>query len=90
MAVPGMPMLTVEDNSVYRVEVNVDEKLAETVKTGMGVAVFIEALNKELAGKVTEVVPSIDPLSRSFLVKIAVSGNDLKNGHLRKGVHAGR
>jgi len=84
MAVPGMPMLTVEDNSDYRVEVKMDEKLAETVKTGMGVAVFIEALNKELAGRVTEVVPSIDPLSRSFLVKIAVSGKDLKNGHYAK------
>jgi len=84
MAVPGMPVLTVEDNSAYRVEVNVDEKLAETVKAGMEAAVFIEALNKELAGRVTEVVPSIDPLSRSFLVKIAVSDKDLKNGHFAK------
>lgn len=84
MAVPGTPVLTVEDNSAYRVEVNADEKLADTVKTGMEVAVFIEALNKELAGRVTEVVPSINPLSRSFLVKIAVSGKDLKNGHYAK------
>ena len=70
MAVPGAPLLTVEDNSAYRVEVNADEKLAGRVKTGMDVSVFIESLNRELAGKVTEVVPSIDPLSRSFLVKI--------------------
>ena len=84
MAVPGMPVLTVEDNSAYRVEVNVDEKLADTMKTGMEAAVFIGTLNREFAGKVTEVVPSIDPLSRSFLVKIAISGKDLKNGYFAK------
>ena len=84
MAVPGMQMLTVEDNSACRVEVNVDEKLADTVKTGMEAVVFIEALNKELHGKVTEVVPSIDAPSRSFLVKIAVSNKELKNGHFAK------
>ena len=84
MVVPGLPVLTVEDNSAYRVEVNADEKLAGTVKTGMEASVVIEALNKEFAGKVTEVVPSIDPLSRSFLMKIAVSGKDLKNGHYAK------
>jgi RND family efflux transporter MFP subunit len=84
MVVPGVPVLTVEDNSSYRVEVNVDEKLADTVKAGMEAAVFVEALDKELTGRVTEVVPSIDPQSRSFLVKIAVGGKDLKNGHYAK------
>ncbi|RPI36896.1 MAG: efflux RND transporter periplasmic adaptor subunit [Nitrospiraceae bacterium] len=81
MAVPGMPLLAVEDNSAYRIEVNVDEKMSGRVKAGMEVSVFIEALNRELSGKVTEVVPSIDPMSRSFLVKIALRGEDLKNGY---------
>ncbi len=81
MAVPGAPLLTVEDNSAFRVEVNADEKLSGTVKAGMAVSVFIDALNRELAGKVSEVVPSVDPMTRSFLVKIAISDKDLKNGY---------
>lgn len=81
MAMPGIPLLMVEDNSSYRLEVNADEKLAGRLKTGMDVSVFIEALNRELAGKVTEVVPSIDPMSRSFLVKISIKDKDLKNGY---------
>ena len=81
MAVPGMALLTVEDNSSFRVEVNADERLAGRLKTGMAVSVFIEALNRELEGKVTEVVPSIDPMTRSFIVKIALSDKDLKNGY---------
>ena len=84
MAVPGMPLLTVEDNSAFRVEVNADEKLAGRLKAGMAVTVFIDSLNRELAGKVAEVVPSIDPQSRSFLVKIAISEKDLKNGNYAK------
>jgi len=81
MAVPGMPLLAVEDNSAYRIEVNVDEKMTGRVKAGMEVSVFIESLNRELSGKVTEVVPSIDPMSRSFLVKTSLRGEDLKNGY---------
>lgn len=81
MAVPGIPLLTVEDNSAFRVEVNADEKLAGRLKAGMAVSVFIEALNKDLAGKVAEIVPSIDPMTRSFLIKIALGDKDLKNGY---------
>ena len=84
MAVPGMSMLTVEDNSAFRVEVNADEKLAGRLKTGMAVSVFIESLNRELAGKAAEIVPSIDLMTRSFLVKIAISDKDLKNGYYAK------
>ena len=81
MAVPGMPLLTVEDNSAFRVEVNADEKLAGRLKAGMPVSVIIESLNRELEGKVAEIVPSVDPMTRSFLVKIALSDRDIKNGY---------
>jgi RND family efflux transporter MFP subunit len=81
MAVPGMALLTVEDNSAFRVDVNADEKLAGRLKAGMAVTVFIESLDRELAGKVAEIVPSIDPRTRSFIVKIAISDKDLKNGY---------
>lgn len=81
MAVPGTPLLTVEDNSNFRVEVNADEKLSGSLKIGTEVSVFIEALNRDIIGKVTEIVPSIDPVSRSFLVKIGIRGEHLKNGY---------
>jgi RND family efflux transporter MFP subunit len=84
MAVPGIPLFTVEDNSAYRIELNADEKLAGSLKTGMEVSVSIGALNKDLTGTITEVVPSIDPASRSFLVKVAVRDKDLKNGYYCK------
>lgn len=84
LAVPGVPLLTVEDNSSFRVEVNADEKLSGTIKTGMTVSVLIDVLDREINGKVTEVVPSVDPMNRSFLVKIALSDKALKNGYYAK------
>ena len=71
MAVPGMALLTVEDNSAFRVEINADETLVGRLKTGMTVSVFIEALNREFKGKVSEIVPSIDPRdSEVFLLRL--------------------
>ncbi len=80
MAVPGMPLITVEDASSYRVEVNADEAQAGRIRQGMEVRVTIESLNKVFTGTVSEVVPSVDPLSRTFLVKIALRAEGLRNG----------
>jgi RND family efflux transporter MFP subunit len=80
MAVPGVPLLTVEGNSGYRLEVNADERLAGTLKKGMEAAVYFEAAKRELVGKIADIVPSIDPMSRTFLVKISLRDKDLQNG----------
>ncbi|MHB8910703.1 MAG: efflux RND transporter periplasmic adaptor subunit [Syntrophales bacterium] len=80
MAVPGMPLLTVEDTSAYHAEITVDERLSGTVRTGMPVMVSIEAINRRLSGKVTEILPAVDPQSHSFTVKISVSGPGLRSG----------
>jgi len=80
MAVPGMPLLTVEDNSSYRVEIKGDEKLAGRIRPGMDASVIADAVPGDIKGIVTEVVPSVDPVSRSFLVKIAIKGEGLRNG----------
>ncbi|MBA4374340.1 MAG: hypothetical protein C0402_15925 [Thermodesulfovibrio sp.] len=72
MAVPGMPLLTIEDTSAYRIEVNADEKLSGRIRPGMETRIRIEALAGEIKGVITDVVQSIDPASRSFLVKIAL------------------
>ncbi len=80
MAVPGMPLLTLEDNSSYRIETTADERLIGKIRTGMNASVLIESLNKAINGKVTEVLPSVDPMSRGFIVKIAIKEDGLKNG----------
>ncbi len=80
MAMPGMQLLTIEDTSSFLVEAAVDEKLSASLKTGNAVVMVIDALNQTMMSKVSEVVPAVDPMSRTFMVKIALSGTGLKTG----------
>jgi RND family efflux transporter MFP subunit len=80
MAMPGMQLFTVEDTSAFLVEAAVDEKLSSRIKAGTPVELVIAALNQTAKGKVSEIVPAIDPMSRTFIVKVAVSGAGLKTG----------
>lgn len=71
LASPGMPIFTVEDPRRYRLEATVNETDLHYVRQGQQVSVLIDALgDRELKGKVVEIVPAADPASRSFLVKV--------------------
>ena len=71
LASPGMPIFTVEDLRRYRLEATVNETDLHFVRQGQQVSVSIDAIgDRELKGKVVEIVPAADPGSRSFLVKI--------------------
>lgn len=71
LASPGMPILTVEDLRRYRLEATVNESDLRYVRQGQQASVLIDALgDRELKGKVVEIVPAADPASRSFLVKV--------------------
>jgi RND family efflux transporter MFP subunit len=71
LASPGMPLFTVEDVRRYRLEATVNETDLRYVRAGQQVPVSVDALgDKELKGKVVEIVPAADPASRTFLVKL--------------------
>lgn len=80
MAVPGRVLMRVEDTSSFRLDVSVDEKMSGRLEPGMTVKADVEALGKRIEGTVTEVVPAVDPGTRSFLVKIGLDGEGLKTG----------
>jgi multidrug efflux pump subunit AcrA (membrane-fusion protein) len=71
MASPGAPLLEMEDVRQYRLEAVVDEVLVQRIKQGDKVPVVLDAIGSgSLDGVVAELVPSADPSSRTFLVKI--------------------
>ena len=76
MASPGVPLLTVEDPSRFRLEATVDESKIGAVRLGESVPVVIDALGEQsIEGKVTQIVPAVDPGSRTFTVKIDLPAN---------------
>jgi multidrug efflux system membrane fusion protein len=71
LAAPGVPLLTLEDNSRYRLEASVEDSMLKRIHLGTPVRVSIDALGlQEYSCKVTEIVPASDPGSRSSTVKI--------------------
>ncbi len=80
MAVPGMPLLIIEGSGEMYVGLAADEGLLSKIRTGMPAVVNITALKREVSGSVREIVPSVDPRSRTFTVKVYVTDKDLSTG----------
>jgi RND family efflux transporter MFP subunit len=71
LATPGMPLLTVENPSQFRLEAFVNESEMAAVRLGGTCGVVIDALGgKSIPGKVSQLVPAADPATRTVLVKI--------------------
>lgn len=82
MASPGLPILTVEDVSRYRLEATVNENDLQYVHLNERVPVSLDALaNVPMIGRVVQIVPAVDTASRSFVVKLEVTANkELRSG----------
>lgn len=80
MARPGEPLMVVEDTSGFTVDLKVDERYSDALGEGTKVELTLPSLERNIAGEVAEVVPSVDPASRTFLVKVALTGDGLRSG----------
>jgi RND family efflux transporter MFP subunit len=70
---PGKPLLEMEDASALRVEAWVPEALAGRVRLGDRLSVRVDAVGRTLDGTVSEIAPSADPGTRTFLMKCDVA-----------------
>jgi hypothetical protein len=74
LATPGMPLVTLEDASTFRLEVPIDEARSGFVTPGQQVDVRVDgpsapAAAEWLRGRVAEIA-RLDPASHTFVVKI--------------------
>jgi RND family efflux transporter MFP subunit len=83
-AVPGMPLMVIEDDGHFEAVATVEESLSGGIRPGDAVAVRIEAIGATLAGRVSRVVPALDPSTRTSIVKIDLPGD----ARLRSGLFA--
>lgn len=74
LAVPGQPLLTLEDSSAYEVWTSVPESRIHDVLSGTEAEVSVEALGDlSTIGTVREIAPRADPGTRTFRLKLAIS-----------------
>jgi RND family efflux transporter MFP subunit len=77
---PGTPLLTIEEDGGYRLEAMVPESVLKGVKPGQAVGVTIDGATVRCKGRVVEIVPAADPVTRTVTVKIDIAGKGLKSG----------
>jgi RND family efflux transporter MFP subunit len=82
LALPGVPILTLEDTRHYQLEISVDESDIQLIHAGQLLSVNLEALGgKEIQGRVSRIVPAADAASRSFIVKVELPADSgLRSG----------
>jgi RND family efflux transporter MFP subunit len=73
MALPGQPILKIEDNKKLRLDATIKEEDLRFVQPGSPVTVRIDALpDREIKARVAQIVPAADPRTHSFIVKIDI------------------
>lgn len=73
MAGPGQALLQIQDVHQLRLEVSIPEELLSRVRLGQRLPVAVDALGANVTGVVRQLVPSADPASHSFTVKLRVA-----------------
>lgn len=79
MANPGMPLLKMESTDTLEFEATMNSQDVFGVKVGMPVNVIVDAARgeqREIEGKVTEIVPAQDRVTHSSLVRIDIGESD--------------
>ena len=75
LATPGAPILTVESERSLLFETYVAETRIKDIHINDKVEVMIDALRRTMAGTVVRIVPSADPVTRRYQVKIDLPEN---------------
>lgn len=70
LAMPGAPLLTIEREGAYRLEAAVDESHLSAIRVGQPVSITLESVGRTIEARVSEIVPSVDAVSRAYIVKI--------------------
>jgi multidrug efflux pump subunit AcrA (membrane-fusion protein) len=92
MAAPGAPLLTLEADRQYWLELSVPDAQLATLKPGQSVRSAVEAAALAVNVPVREILPSADPATRSTLVRLALPASSrLRSGQFgRAWIPAGR
>lgn len=86
---PGSPLFTVDDEKSYRLELSVPESLMGRVRTGMAVEIRMDGSDRPLSGRIVEIVPTVDPATRTFVAKASLPSGSVRSGQFGRALLAG-
>ena len=71
MAMPGMPAFVLSDLDSLKITADIAESDLKRIKIGTAVNVAIPSVNVTTTGKITAIIPSSNPMTHSFRIKIS-------------------
>ncbi|GAB4297544.1 MAG: efflux RND transporter periplasmic adaptor subunit [Desulfuromonadia bacterium] len=83
---PGSPLFVIDDEKSYRLELSVPESLMGRVKVGMPVEIRLDGVDRPVSGMIVEIVPSLDPATRTFIAKASLPGALARSGQFGRGL----
>ncbi len=87
LALPGLPLLSMENPHHFEVVANIPETLLGAVQQGDTISFTIPSLHATLNGRVKEISPALNPVSRTAAAKLSIDDQD-RDLHLYSGMFA--
>jgi RND family efflux transporter MFP subunit len=85
MAMPGMPAIVLSDLSNLKISTEISESNLKSIKIGDNVEFEIPSLNLKGIGKIDSIIPSSNPLTHTFRLKVSF---DAKGNSVYPGMYA--
>jgi RND family efflux transporter MFP subunit len=76
MAIPGMPALILTDLSSLKIKSEISESNLNTIQRNQNVEVTIPSINYKTTGKIESIIPSSNPMTHTFMIKIDFTKNN--------------
>lgn len=84
-ASPGKALASLEDTSSYQMEAEVPQALIPRIQAKSRLTAILEGLPAQVVGTVSEISPTVDPLSRTLRVKLDLTEtNGLSSGQFAR------
>jgi len=76
MAMPGIPAIIISDLSNLKIVTQINEADLKYINLNDEVDVFIDSLDYKTKGKIISIIPSANPMTHSFTLKISFESNE--------------
>lgn len=78
MAMPGMPAIVLSDLSNLKISAEIAESSLKLIKHGKKITINIPSLDLNEVGTITAIIPSSNPMTHTFKIKISFQSNSKK------------
>lgn len=78
MAMPSNPAIILSDLNSLKIKTNVSESNLGKIKIGQKANVFIESIGLKTQGKVASIIPNVQNMTHSFIIKLSFDSQNKK------------